>query len=423
MVDIARHGRQRNRKRLVCQFLFFATFTVGYIVFAWNDAEFVFPIQIEHERFNSIAYLSRENDPGCRYNGNCPTGQSCRDGICYSYINETVSALRKPMHSECAQLCLEELKADEWWYQESIPIVQGEYPWDGGCIVQYMRQDKAKFSQSWEPPSLEEWMQQRYRYVLRTDPSPHIGLQAPSSWFALCAQPCKSNEECPSDMKCLGRPQSDIPPAISADPKSCSYPTLDRFTDDLTIVSGSDARYFDALENFAASLKFWAPKSKLAVYNLGMSEEQITTVQKWPNVHRIHWRNGFPSKLPEHINNLHNYAWKSLAINESVHEYKSMFWLDAGATFTGPIDPIREIIHRDGIFLVKGQDARMKDLSVPETYQWFGYNKKTFRGGPHFAGGIQGHVYPSRYIDTIVVPNAGKFMRACWNYYIFASSN
>jgi len=176
------------------------------------------------------------------------------------------------------------------------------------------------------------------------------------------------------------------------------------------ITTGTDVMYFHALENFAASLKYWAPKSKIAVYNLGMTEEQLATVQKWPNVHRIHWRNGFPSHFPEHINNLHNYAWKSLAINESVHEYKSIFWLDAGATFTGPIDPIREILHRDGIFLVKGQDANMKDLSQPATYNWFGYEKDSFMGGPHFAGGIQGHVYPSRYIDTIVVPNAGEFL-------------
>lgn len=40
------------------------------------------------------------------------------------------------------------------------------------------------------------------------------------------------------------------------------------------------------------------------------------------------------------------------------------------------------------------------------TYQWHGYDKSTFVTGPSYAGGIQGHVYPSRYIDTIVVPNA-----------------
>ena len=236
-------------------------------------------------------------------------------------------------------------------------------------------------------------------------------MESPSLLFALCAQPCNSNDDCPRDVECLGRPQSDIPPVISSEPKSCGYRTPDRFADDLMIVTGSDARYFQALENFVASVKFWAPKSKIAIYNLGMTEDQLATVQKWPNVHRIHWRNGFPSHFPGHINNLHNYAWKSLAINESVHEYKSIFWLDAGATFTGPIEPIREIIHRDGIFLVKGQDANMKDLSHPATYKWFGYEKDSFMGGPHFAGGIQGHVYPSRYIDTIVVPNAGKFVR------------
>jgi hypothetical protein len=139
-----------------------------------------------------------------------------------------------------------------------------------------------------------------------------------------------------------------------------------------------------------------------------MSDEQIDRVEKWPNVHRIHWKDGIPRSYPPHMQNLKNYAWKSIAVNESVHEYKSIFWLDAGATFTGPLDPIQDILHRDGIFLVKGQDASMKQLSHPSTYKWFGFDKETFVGGPHFAGGIQGHVYPSRFIGTIVVPNAGK---------------
>lgn len=32
--------------------------------------------------------------------------------------------------------------------------------------------------------------------------------------------------------------------------------------------------------------------------------------------------------------------------------------------------------------------------------------KKSFVSGPSYAGGIQGHVYPSRYIEEIVIPNA-----------------
>lgn len=40
------------------------------------------------------------------------------------------------------------------------------------------------------------------------------------------------------------------------------------------------------------------------------------------------------------------------------------------------------------------------------TYQYFGYSKGTFEGGPSYSGNTQGYTYPSRYIDTIVKPNA-----------------
>jgi hypothetical protein len=174
----------------------------------------------------------------------------------------------------------------------------------------------------------------------------------------------------------------------------------------MVIVSGADSKYFEALQNLAASVKFWSPKRKLVVYNLGMTTDELAQVNSWSNLYKLHWESGIPGSYPPHVHELHNYAWKSIIINETVHLYRSIFWLDAGATFTGPVTPIQEIIQQHGIFLVTGQDEDMKLKSHPATYQWFGYDKKTLSIGPHFAGGIQGHVYPSRYIDTIVVRNA-----------------
>ena len=175
----------------------------------------------------------------------------------------------------------------------------------------------------------------------------------------------------------------------------------------MVVITGASDAYYDALRNFAASLKYWAPQHKLVVYNLGMKASHLEEIKCFSNVIELAWQDGIPNTYPPHVRKLHTYAWKSLAINETVHKYKSIFWLDAGATFTGPITPIEDIIHQHGIFLVHGQDNDMKKLSHPDTYKWFGIkNKDTFQAGPHCAGGIQGHMYPSRYIDTIVVPNA-----------------
>jgi hypothetical protein len=227
--------------------------------------------------------------------------------------------------------------------------------------------------------------------------------------------PCGHDQDsyCPLGTECIGRHEQPIaaPVPIHNGPKSCQRPmaAYDHQPKDMVIVTGSNDDYYSALRNFAASLKFWAPDRKLVIYNLGMSELQLKDIPKWTNVQALHWKSGIPKNLPAHVKNLNNYAWKSIIINETVHEYKSIFWLDAGATFTGPIDSIEEIIRRNGIFLVRGQDEDMKGLSHPRTYAALGYDKEAFRRNlksPHFAGGVQGHVYPSRFIDSIVIPNA-----------------
>eukprot|EP00934_Nitzschia_sp_Nitz4_P005607 Nitzschia sp. Nitz4//scaffold49_size126201//40912//41880//NITZ4_003636-RA/size126201-processed-gene-0.65-mRNA-1//1//CDS//3329553131//5597//frame0 len=188
--------------------------------------------------------------------------------------------------------------------------------------------------------------------------------------------------------------------------KSCLAPP-EQPNHDMVVVSGADSSYFEALMNLAASLKYWSPSRKLVVYNLGMTESEVSQVRKWPNVLALRWPEGIPASYPEHVReNVKNYAWKSIIINETVHEYKSIFWLDAGATFVGSVDLIEEIIQKHGMFLVRGQDDHMYELSHPGTYQWHGFDRETYQTGPHYAGGIQGHVYPSRYIDSVVIPNA-----------------
>ena len=215
---------------------------------------------------------------------------------------------------------------------------------------------------------------------------------------------------------------------------------------DMVIVTGADSTYFTGLLNLISSIKYWAPKHKVVIYNLGMTKNQIKQLKNpkkvWSsNILKIHWieevevnmekgreeeeqdgdkstsSSSIPTYYPDHVrNNLHNYAWKSIIINETVHEYKSIFWLDAGATIVNSILPIQDIIHQAGIFLVHGQDEDMKYLSHPNTYKSLllndgsngNYDPKSNwpNRRPHYAGGIQGHVYPSKYIETIVIPNA-----------------
>ena len=65
-----------------------------------------------------------------------------------------------------------------------------------------------------------------------------------------------------------------------------------------------------------------------------------------------HW----PATQPSKLATLAQYAWKPLAIKDAVDAFGSVLWLDAGSTVTGPLGPAFEALHRDGHFLVQGQD-------------------------------------------------------------------
>ena len=403
---------------------------------------------------NNNSSIATINNTRCKYHGNCPVGTVCdgEDGIClpYYYYNNNVKnnnyadnnntdeqqqqqQQQQERLSSCVKACFEELVIDERFYYGGVvsPVmVQSQqaasaFLWNNnghGCILTYERrmiipkQSSSPGRKKTIRPiiSVEEWMQGRFRRVVRVDKG-----RNKNEWVALCDDPCQTDGDCPTGMFCVGRRTTESsslaaaapPPGIASAPKSCrrrrrrqQKPSASK--NDMVIVSGADSQYFRALENFAASVEYWAPKHKLVVYNLGMSTNQLAQVQSWPNLHALHWKGGIPKTYPPHVHDLHTYAWKSIIINETVHLYHSIFWLDSGATLTGPVAPIEEIIQLHGIFLVKGQDDHMRHMSHPASYRWFGYNKSTYSTGPHFAGGIQGHVYPSRYIDTIVIPNA-----------------
>jgi hypothetical protein len=179
----------------------------------------------------------------------------------------------------------------------------------------------------------------------------------------------------------------------------------------MVIVTGATLGYMKGLTNLCASLRYWAPHHKVVVYNLGgMMAEHIQEIEGWQNVVAVEWRDGVPPQYPPHVSKGKIYAWKPIIVNETLHKYKSIFWLDAGSTVAGPITPIENVIQRTGLMLVKGQDMDMKQKSFEATYEWFNTTKETFQAGPHYSGNTQAFMLPSRYVESVVLPNAACAM-------------
>lgn len=238
--------------------------------------------------------------------------------------------------------------------------------------------------------------------MVRVDP-----VENSQSWQALCFEPCKA------DADCAPQNQGDAKAFVCED-GSCqrsrnenSYWARGKVQEEeLVIVTGANSGYFTGLSNLATSARYWAPKICMVVYNLGMEPWQLEKVSSWPNIVELRWKDGIPKSYPLHVHSAKKYAWKPLAIQESLEKYGMVFWLDAGSTLTGPLDNMQHILEQTGAFLVKGQDLDMKQKSAKETYEWFGVNKSTFLVGPHYSGGTVAFLLPSRYADAIAKPNA-----------------
>jgi hypothetical protein len=334
----------------------------------------------------------------CRYHGHCGIGTICNwisdssDGATCQVLNQDFIASTLE-DSLCAQRCLTGLPSDAVLLATSVsPKVSGKRTNPSGCALTFQRKYGHK-REGFDTIIYEAAL--KNQLVVRMDPI----LSRPQHWIALCYDSC-DNSDCGA-------------PGFICQNSVCLRNYNDKITtpsdssgSEMVIVTGADSSYFRSLINLAGSIRYWAPTLKLVIYNLGMTDEQLSTIDQWGNVLELKWREGIPSHFPGHFTILKGYAWKPVAINESVHQYKQIFWLDAGSTVTGPITPAINITRNTGIFLVKGQDLDMKPQSHPGIFTAFGYDKDSFQAGPHYSGNTQAYLYPSRYIDTVVIPNA-----------------
>ncbi|KAL7575209.1 hypothetical protein ACA910_018696 [Epithemia clementina (nom. ined.)] len=321
-------------------------------------------------------------------------------------------------------------------------------------------------------PSFVTWEKTRFRHIVRVDPilpSPLL-LQTKGSriskntttasilsiqsdkqqqWRAYCTAPCQSDHDCETAsttgiLDQSKRPWKCVDGACQRNPKfwevTVERSNLDTLHErpnsnsnsntrsmqqqrrkdaasykEMVIVTGATDEYFLSMKNLVASARYWAPKHRVVVYNLGGLDSAMDDIRSWPNVIAMEWFDnkgdglgGIPNQFPPHVHASKIYAWKPIILEQALKKYGMILWLDAGSTLTGPIDPIESIVKRNGIFLVKGQDADMKHLSHPDSYKWFGWkHKKNFpHGRPHYSGNTQAYLYPSRFVQPIVERNA-----------------
>ena len=112
-----------------------------------------------------------------------------------------------------------------------------------------------------------------------------------------------------------------------------SYKKL--YQKDTILISAADENYYKYLTQLLTNLDQFNFFSKIIIYDLGMSEEQVIFLEKNFKIEVRDFKfskypNFLQSRNVEHDNKLGSYAWKAVIIKEVATEFnKQVFWFDS----------------------------------------------------------------------------------------------
>ena len=97
-------------------------------------------------------------------------------------------------------------------------------------------------------------------------------------------------------------------------------------------VTGASSNHFRECKANIEHFSKQFPGKRVIFYDLGHDDSQVSFVKSLPFVT---FRTFEFASYPAHVRNLHNYAWKTLIIQEILAEFDGVMWFDSSVKFTG----------------------------------------------------------------------------------------
>ena len=128
----------------------------------------------------------------------------------------------------------------------------------------------------------------------------------------------------------------------------CVYQRNLKIEDDFTILTAANEIYFEELKNLVGSIHYWEPMRRykfrvhklngirIVIYNLGLASTHVNEINSWCNVVL---RDFNFDNHPPHVQNLQNFAFLPLIINENLSR-GSVLWLSSGTELRRSISNI-----------------------------------------------------------------------------------
>ena len=98
----------------------------------------------------------------------------------------------------------------------------------------------------------------------------------------------------------------------------------------LVIVTGISSNHFTESKALFGSVHEHMPKTNIIVYDIGLNDSQVSTLQTYCNVEI---RKFNFQEYPKYFKNLKNYAWKTAVVKEMSEEFELFLFCDASIRF------------------------------------------------------------------------------------------
>ncbi|GIL91213.1 hypothetical protein Vretimale_18869 [Volvox reticuliferus] len=180
---------------------------------------------------------------------------------------------------------------------------------------------------------------------------------------------------------------------------------------DLAVVTGCSATFMDRLENLVASLQYWAPNTRVVVYDMGFTSDQLGEIRCWTGIElrRFPWE-----RYPSHVRDLRTYAFKGITFELALQEVSNVvLWLDCGLELRGPLTPVAKALAANGHVSVQQSNSPggqgypngfMSDKYVRRFFNFSDEEYERIKDFPYCAGGFQGFVRGSEAHKRILDP-------------------
>ena len=134
--------------------------------------------------------------------------------------------------------------------------------------------------------------------------------------------------------------------------------------DGLVLLTAADAAYFGRLANFVGSVHFWEPFLSVDVYDLGLGEDQLETMEQWKRV---------SIKETAFRQDIQLVGWKFAVLRDALARHRRVVWMDANAELRRPLTALRHSLEARGYFLtVAGHRFPTPKTVRPATLAHFG---------------------------------------------------